>query len=151
MKSFHVEVKHTDLTVVGNVEDYWPAGKILADFGMDISSFEGNSKKLLEVPKHICQKNQQEHGYEPKEPQIDEKFPELSKFWYVFNLGKKQTHVGAVQKKLEQDSQLKDLKQLEAAKCFMEGIGFHPEGPESSCQIENAKYTALMNQVDILK
>ena len=151
-KSFHVTVAHEDVTEVGRVQDYWPAGKILAEFGMTVADFDTN-EELLKAVQHLCKSNAEEHGYELKEAKIDEVFPQFSKFWYVFNLGKKQTHVGTVAKKLEQESELKDLKQLETAKMFMEGIGFRPDdGPSSSSVlIENVKYNALITQVDILK
>ena len=151
-KTFHVKVNHEDTTEVGTKEDYYPMGYILSQHGQSVQDYKDVEGALVAV-RHLCTKNQEEHGYAPEDkPEIvDEQFPEFSKFWYVFSLGKTETHTSTVGKKLEQDTDLKTLKQLDEAKCFMEGVGFSESAGPSTVHIENVKWQDLQKQVELVK
>jgi len=84
---------------------------------------------------------------------IDDVYPEFSKFFFCFSLGKIQTHVGSQKKELSDSSGLKDMKQLESAKAFFEGLGFDGDAgaAESTVKIENAKYQELKKELDAAK
>jgi hypothetical protein len=147
-----LEVVHTDNTKVGSQEDYYPAGTILKAFGMNCKDFESDAD-LLKAVRHLCEKNKEEHGYDYPE-KIDEDYAMFSRFWYVWSLGKEQTNVGSVQKKLEGDAELKDMKALTQAKVFMEGLGFDGTDPlagSSSVKIENVKWAKLSSMIELLK
>ena len=82
---------------------------------------------------------------------MDEKFPQFSEFWFVFSLGKKSEWQQTTTKQLEQKVDLNNMKQLEQAKVFMEGIGFSDTAGASSVKIENAKFSELQKQVELMK
>ena len=148
-----MEIRHEDVTTVGSKEDYFPAGTILTAFGMNVKDFDTGAE-ILKAVRHLCSKNRQEHGYEEKPEMIDEEYPAFSKFWYVWSLGKEQTNVGSVQKKLEGDADLKDTKSLQQAKIFLEGLGFEGTDPMASgsgVQIENVKWTKMTSMIELLK
>ena len=147
-----MHVTAEDNTEVGSKEDYFPAGKILNEHGCSWKDFKEPEEALARV-RHLCAKNQKEHGYEPKAEAIDDEYPEFSKFFFCFSLGKTQTHVGSQKKELSGSSGLKDMKQLESAKAFFEGLGFEGDGAaaESSVKIENAKYQELKKELDAAK
>ena len=147
-----MHVTAEDNTEVGSKEDYFPAGKILNEHGCSWKDFKDPEEALARV-RHLCARNQKEHGYEPKDEVIDDEYPEFSKFFFCFSLGKTQTHVGSQKKELSGSSGLKDMKQLEGAKAFFEGLGFEGDGAaaESSVKIENAKYQELKKELDAAK
>ena len=152
-KSFGMSVEHTDDTLVGHKEDYFPMGKILETFGMGLKDFKTN-EDALEAVRHLCEENKKEHGYEEKPELLDPKFPQFSRFWFVMSLGKDKVHKQSVTKKLEQKSDLKSIKQLEEGKCFMEGVGWEEpkdEPGKPSGQVENAKAADLKKAVELLK
>ena len=149
-KTFHCKVDHEDSTVVGSKEDWYTAGTILKEHGFSFSEFDTVEKALAAV-RHLCKKNQEGFGYEPKAESIDEAYPQFSKFWFVFSLGKTEQHTSTVGKKLEQETDLKNLEQLEQAKIFMEGIGFQGDTGASQVKIENVKYQELQKTVEMLK
>ena len=136
-----MHVTAEDTTEVGSNEDYFPAGKILQEHGFKWKDFK-DSEEALERVRHLCARNQNDYGYEPKAEMIDDVYPEFSKFFFCFSLGKKQLHLGSQNKELSGSSGLKDIKQLEQAKAFFEGLGFDGDGAaeESTVKIENAKY-----------
>jgi len=144
-------VTHDDVTTVGTKEDWYPMGVILQSFGQKVSDFSDTNEALGAV-RHLCAQNQQEHGYGEKPELLDDKFPQFSRFWFVMSLGKKQENKQNVKKQLEQHVDLKNLKQLEEAKVFMEGMGYKEGEPSSSSvQLENAKAMDLKKEVELLK
>ena len=141
-----------DKTEVGSNEDYLPAGKILQEHGISWNDFK-EPEEALERVKHLRARNSKEHGYEPKAEVIDDVYPEFSKFFFCFSLGKTQTHLGSQKKELSGSSNLEDMKQLENAKAFFEGLGFDGDGAEaeSTVKIQNAKYQELKKELDAAK
>ena len=151
VKTFQVSVEHTDRVVIGTQEDWYTAGALLKDNGLTWSDYK-TPKEALDVVRHICAKNKAEHGYDAKPEEIDDTYPELSKFWFVKSKGKTKTHLQDVAKKLEQCSDLKSLDQLEQAKLFMEGMGYQGEGVSSSnVKIESEKIVELKQTTELLK
>ena len=152
-KSFKMGVEHTDDTAVGNKEDWYPMGKILEAFGMGFKDFKTN-EEALEAVRHLCAQNRKEHGYDVKQELLDETYPQFSRFWFVMSLGKKKVHKQSVSKQLLQNTDLKNLKQLEEAKLFMEGMGFDEvkdEPGKASGHVENVKAADLKKAVEMLK
>ncbi len=149
-KNFQISVDHSDTTSVGTKEDWFPMGHILKEFGQSVQDFKTMDDALAAV-RHLCAQNRSEHGYEEKPEFLDEKFPQFSRFWFVFSLGKVQQHTSHVQKNLQQDVDLKNLDQLEKAKVFMEGLGFSEGSGSSSVQVENEKVAELTKAVELLK
>ena len=147
-----MQVTAEDTTEVGSTEDYFPAGKILQEHGFKWKDFKDSEEALARV-RHLCARNQNDHGYEPKAEVIDDVYPEFSKFFFCFGLGKTQTHLGSQKKELSGSSNLKDMKQLENAKAFFEGLGFDGDAgaDESTVKIENAKYQELKKELDAAK
>ena len=62
-----------------------------------------------------------------------------------------QKHTSNVQKKLAQDVDLKNIKMLDTAKVFMEGLGFSEGSDSSGVQVENEKVAELTKAVELLK
>ena len=150
-KNFQVSIDNNDTTTVGTSEDWYPLGVILQSYGKSVKDYPSTDDALAAV-RHLCEQNRAEHGYEEKPEQLDEKFPEFSRFWFVMSLGKKKENQQNVQKKLSQQVDLKNMGQLEQAKCFMEGLGWKDEeAGTSSVKIENAKAGDLKKTVELLK
>ena len=145
-KNFAVKVEHQDTTQVGSKEDWYTASYILKEHGSSIADFK-TVEDALECVRYLCRTNQEQTGYEPKPEVPDEKYPQFTKFWYVWSLGKVEQHTSSCGKKLEGESELKNLDQLELAKCFMEGLGYNNTA-SSSVKIENAKSQELQKQVE---
>ena len=82
-----MQVTAEDTTEVGSKEDYFPAGKILQEHGIRWNDFKTHEEALDRV-RHLCARNRQEHGYEPKAEAIDDVYPEFSKFFFCFSLGR---------------------------------------------------------------
>jgi len=149
-KTFAISLDHNDITSVGTKEDWYPMGHILKEFGQSVQDFKSMDEALAAV-RHLCAQNREEHGYEEKPESLDAKFPQFSRFWFVFSLGKEQKHTSNVQKKLAQDVDLKNIKMLETAKVFMEGLGFSEGSDSSGVQVENEKVAELTKAVELLK
>ena len=150
VKTFKLAVDHTDTTAFGSNEDWYPMGKILHHFGQSVSDFTTMDECLAAV-RHLCAENRRQQGYEEKPEAIDEKFPQFSRFWFVFSLGVKKVHTQNVVKKLEGIADLKTVAQLEQGKMFMEGMGFDEGVASGSGQIENEKAAELKKALELLK
>ena len=149
-KNFQMAVTHNDVITVGTKEDYLSIGQILGLYGQTIKDFE-STEKALEAVRHLCALNRQQHCYDEKPEQVDDKFLIFSKFFFVIGQGKTCLHTSDVQQKLQQDVDLKNLQQLEEAKLFMEGMGFKDEADKSSVQLENVKAGEAKKLVELLK
>ena len=151
VKNFKVAVEHQDVTQIGTIEDMYMAAEILKRAGTPWESFE-NSTKALEACKHLVSKNAEEHGHEVK-ADIDNKFPQYSKFWMCYGKGKETTGKQITSKKLAQDAGLNNLQQLEFAKSAMELIGWQEPSQSSGTQpqIENALAGELKKLSEIMK
>ena len=153
-KSFEVTVKHADVTSVGGVEDMYPMNTILERCGgRKVHEYPSVGDAMTHV-KHLCTINQQDWGYAAKDPLIDENFPEFSKFWFKFSLGKEEKNISTQQKELSAKGDVKTVGQLAATKIFMEGMGYDEtaEQPDdSSVVIESALYVELKQKVELLR
>ena len=150
VKSFSMDVSHTDSTTVGTKEDFYPIGQILGFYGQSLKDHPSTDEALAAV-RHLCALNREEHGYSEKPEQLDAKFPIFSKFWFVMGQGKTCVHTSKVEKKLEQRADAKNLAQLEETKLFLEGMGFKDEAEKSSVQVENAKASETKKLGELLK
>ena len=104
--------------------------------------------------RHLCAINQKDYGYEAKEEKIDEKYPEFSKFWYRFSLGKEERNVSTQSKELVAKGEVKTIGQLSATKVFMEGMGFDEtadQADDSTVTIESALYAELKQKVELIR
>ena len=139
------------MTTMGTQEDFFPVGVILGAYGQSLRDFSSTDDALAAV-RHLCALNREEHQYEEQPEYLDEKFPAFNRFWVVMPRGKIQEHKQVVQKKLEQNVDLKNIAQLEEAKLFMEGMGYNSvEAAPSGVQVENAKAIELKKNVELLK
>ena len=153
IKQFEFAVTHSDETSVGDVEDMYPMNVILEkNGGRKVNEYDSLEEAMAHV-RHLCAVNQQDYGYEAKEERIDPIYPQFSKFWYKFSLGKKEEHTATCSKHLSQQCDLKTTGQLEQAKVFMEGLGWNEagEGSESSVKLENAHFAELKQKVELVK
>ena len=155
-KTFSVSVVHDDVTKIATKEDWFPMGAILEHYGSKVSDYKDMEAALTAV-RHLCAKNQQEHGYTPKKEDIDEQFPQFSKFWFIFSLGKKEVHEQKQSKQLEGYTDVNSKAEVDKAKLFMEGLGYQESGcsstpgGEASVKIEHEKYQALCKNLELLK
>ena len=153
-KTFEVSVQHRDVTSVGCVEDMFPMNTILKTCGgRQVHEYPSVDHAITHV-RHLCAINQREYGYEAKEEKIDEVFPEFSKFWYRFSLGKEEKNIATQSKELTAKGDVKTTTQLAAAKIFMEGLGFDDtadQADDSTVVIESALYTELKQKVQLLR
>ena len=153
-KSFEVKVNHKDVTSVGGVEDMYPMNVILVRCGgRKVHEYPSVEEALTHV-RHLCAINQKEYGYAIKEEFIDKDFPEFSKFWYRFSLGKEEKNISTQSKELIAKGDVKTTAQLAAAKIFMEGMGFDEtadQADDSTVVIESALYTELKQKVVLLR
>ena len=153
-KSFEVSVAHCDTTTVGGVEDVYPMNVILEKCGgRKVHEYPSVEEALTHV-RHLCAINQKDYGYEAKDEAIDEVFPQFSKFWYKFSLGKEEKNVSNQTKKLVAKGDVKTLGQLSAAKVFMEGMGFDEgddQADDSSVTIESVLYAELKQKVELIR
>ena len=153
VSSFNKSLEFNDTTLLGQVEDYFTVGEILAFNGSALSNFKRVSDAVSDVL-YLVKKNSDANGWteEDHPPQIDEVKPEYSRYWYVRGKGKETSWEQKQNKKLGGDANLKNVGQLQKAMGFMEGMGYQEqEGEPSSVQIENAKYTLLMKELEHCK
>ena len=153
-KSFEVSVKHRDETSVGCVEDMFPMNTILEKCGGRRVHEYLNVDEAITHVRHLCAINQRDYGYEAKEEKIDEVFPEFSKFWYRFSLGKEEKNISTQSKELIAKGDVKTTAQLAAAKIFMEGMGYDETADQadaSTVVIESALFTELKQKVVLLR
>ena len=150
-KTFSINITHDDEHKTGSEEDYYPMGAILGKFGKKISDYKTTDDALAAV-RHLVKENQIYNTHDDKPEQIDEKYPEFSRFWYVFSNGLTKTHTQNTQKKLEGVGDLKTVAMLEQGKMFMEGLGFNEElVAGDGAKIENAKAEELKKKLELLK
>ena len=153
-KCFEVSVTQSDTTTVGGVEDMYPMNVILEKCGgRKVHEYPSVEEALTHV-RHLCAINQKDYGYEAKDEAIDEAFPQFSKFWYKFSLGKEEKNVSNQTKKLVAKGDVKTLGQLSAAKVFMEGMGFDEgddQADDSSVTIESVLYAELKQKVELIR
>ena len=154
VKQFEFAVTHSDETTVGDVADMYPMNVILEkNGGRKVNEYDSIEEAMAHV-RHLCAINQTEYGYEAKEERIDPKYPQFSKFWYKFSLGKKEKHVSKESKNLSAKGDVKTIGQLHAAKCFMEGLGY-AEGydgvDDSGVTIESVLYGELKQKVELIR
>ena len=69
-KTFSVSVVHDDVTKIATKEDWFPMGTILGHYGSKVPDYKDMEAALTAV-RHLCAKHQQEHGYEPKQEDIE--------------------------------------------------------------------------------
>ena len=153
-KQFEVAVIHSDTTTVGGVEDMCPMNVILEKCGgRKVHEYPSLEEAMTHV-RHLCAINQKEYGYEVKDEAIDEAFPQFSKFWYKFSLGKQEKHVSTETKHLSAKGDVKTLGQLAAAKVFMEGMGYdegYEKADDSGVTIESVLYGELKQKVELIR
>jgi hypothetical protein len=153
-KTFEVKVNHQDVTMVGCLEDMFPINTILTRCGgRKVHEYASVDEAITHV-RHLCAINQRDYGYEAKEEAIDEKYPEFSKFWYRFSLGKEEKNVSTQSKELVAKGDVKTIGQLAAAKVFMEGMGFDEtadQADDSTVQIESVLYAELKQKIELLR
>ena len=126
-------------------------GTILGKFGKRLSDYKTTDDALAAV-RHLVKENQVYNTHDDKPEQIDEKYPEFSRFWYVFSKGLTKTHTQDTEKKLEGVGDLKTVAMLEQGKMFMEGLGFNEElVAGDGAKIENAKAEELKKKLELLK
>ena len=151
-KEFAVAIRHHDVVAVSKVEDYMPMGQILGYYGKTVKEYS-NIEKALAAVRHLVSKNEAEWDRDPKDhPEaIDQEFPEFSKFYFVWCLGKKTDNIDETSKELSQSAPLKNVAQIEAAKLFMEGMGHNPMVEDSQPTITNVKYEEIAKAVEGIK
>ena len=154
IKQFELAVTHSDETSVGDVEDMYPMNVILEkNGGRKVNEYDSLEEAMTHV-RHLCAINQKEYGYEAKEERIDPKYPQFSKFWYKFSLGKQEKHVSTETKHLSAKGDVKTLGQLAAAKVFMEGMGYdegYEKADDSGVTIESVLYGELKQKVELIR
>ena len=149
--TFTIMVRHEDTVSVGRSEDYFPIGKILAHHGQSVSDFK-TVKDAIKAVRHLCKLNKAEFGFEEKPEGLDEVYPQFSKFWYVFSAGKTTTNTSTQSKELEQSADLKNIKQLEQAKIFMEGLGFNGDAvADTTVTVANVKFDEVQKKRSCLR
>jgi len=149
-KTFKIAINHKDDTKIGHTSDYYPLGVLLEKNGKKLADFP-DTDAAIQAATYLSQKNAKETGYEYKEPELDTTYPEFSKFWFVFSLGKEETHTSSTDKTLDGSADLNNLQKLEMGKQFLEGIGWKDGSGASSVSIENAKVTEMRKEVELLK
>jgi len=153
-KSFEVTVRHADVTSVGCTEDMFPMNTILERCGgRKVHEYPSVEAAMTHV-RHLCKVNQQDWGYADKDELIDEEYPEFSKFWFKFSLGKEEKNISTQQKELSAKGDVKTIGQLAATKIFMEGMGYDEtadQADDSSVVIESALYAELKQRVELLR
>ena len=135
---------------LAHTDDYFSVGEILSFFGSNIDSFE-DKKQALARASYLCERNQQEHGYEKHAPCLDDKFPEYSRFFFRKSKGRTVAWEQDEQKQLSGEVGLKNLKQLEEAKVFLEGHGLGDQVETPGVQVANVKYGELQESTAVLK
>ena len=154
IKQFEFAVTHSDTTEVGDVQDMYHMNVILEKCGgRKVHEYDSLEEAMTHV-RHLCAINQKEYGYEPKDEAIDEAFPQFSKFWYKFSLGKQEKHVSTEKKMLSAKGDVKTLGQLASAKVFMEGMGLDEgddNADDSSVTIESVLYAELKQKNELIR
>ena len=150
VKKFDVALTVSDTTTLAHTDDYFSVGEILSFFGSNIDSFE-DKKEALARASYLCERNQKEHGYEKHAPCLDDKFPEYSRFFFRKSKGRTVAWEQDEQKQLSGEVGLKNLKQLEEAKVFLEGHGLGDQVETPGVQVANVKYEKLQESTAVLK
>ena len=151
-KTFNMGVKHEEKVKIGSREDMYTASYILTELGMPWAQW-GSAQEALDAVKHLQTENARIHGYE-KKMNLNEEFPMFSQFWYVFAEGKQKSTEQIIRKELSQDTDLKNVGQLEAAKLAFELHGFDDGAAElgdSSASVENAKAAEVKKLCELIK
>ena len=149
-KSFNMGIEHEDIIRVGTNEDMFLASDILAKAGTPWDTFPDAPAAIAAV-RHLAKKNAVEHGHDVQED-VDEEYPQFSRFWMVYGKGKDRMSEQVTSKKLEQTAPLATLQQLETAKHAMEIVGFQENATlDGQASIENANAEQLKKLVELLK
>ena len=135
---FQASLSHDEETKTTNNENMLSAGSILELHGTNFSEFSNINEALKDV-EHLVAKNQVDFEWTEDEhpPQIDDANPKYNKYYYVKSDGKTVTHKQITTKRLEGSAKLKNIKELEHAMAFMEGVGMGIGDDPSTVQITN--------------
>jgi len=149
---FQATLSHDEETKTTNNENMLSAGAILELHGTNFSEFSNINEALKDVD-HLVAKNQVEFEWTEDEhpPQIDDANPKYNKYYYVRSDGKTVTHKQITTKTLEGSAKLKNIKELENAMAFMEGVGMGIGDDPSTIQITNEKYGPFKESGDALR
>ena len=151
--SFQKALEYHDDVVLGQVENYFTPGEILAMNGQALANFR-NIAAAVEDAEYLVRKSMELHGWKEEDhpPQKDELKPEYSRYWYVKGKGKETSWTQTQSKKLTGDAALKGVAQLQGACKAMEMLGWTEEPAEASgASIENVKYSLLIKEIELLK
>ena len=151
--SFQKALEYTDDVKLGQVENYFTPGEILAMNGQALANFK-NIPAAIEDCEYLVRKSMELHGWKEEDhpPQKDEVKPEYSRYWYVKGKGKETSWTQTQSKKLTGDAALKGVAQLQGACKAMEMLGWTEEPAEASgASIENVKYSLLIKEIELLK
>jgi hypothetical protein len=153
-KTFELKVNHKDTTTVGAIEDMFPINTILTKCGgRKVHEYPSVEEAITHV-RHLCAINRKDYGYAAKEEAIDEVYPEFSKFWYKFSLGKAERNISTQSKELVAKGDVKTIGQLSATKVFLEGMGFDEtadQADDSTVAIESVLYAELKQKIELLR
>ena len=147
--SFQKALEYHDDVVLGQVENYYTPGEILAMNGQALANFK-TILAAVEDAEYLVRKSMELYGWKEEDhpPQKDEQKPEYSRYWYVKGKGKETSWTQTQSKKLTGDASLKGLAQLQSACKAMEMLGWSEEPAEASgAIIENVKYSLLMKEI----
>jgi hypothetical protein len=148
---FKGELTHQDETVIATTTNMLTPGEILALNGQSFQQFE-TLQEALDDAQYLVAKNMAQYGWTEEEhpPEIDAVKPQYSKYNYIKAGGKVESWKQGQTKTLTGDATLKDVKQLQDSMGFMEGLGYDT-GSGFALQVENAKASALMKDVECLR
>ena len=154
VSSFQKSLEYNDDVKLGQVENYYTVGEILAMNGNSLANFKTILAAVQDC-EYLVQKSMELHGWKEEDhpPQKDELKPEYSRYWYVKGKGKETSWTQTQSKKLTGDAALKGLAQLQSACKAMEMLGWSedPAAAASGAIIENVKYSLLMKEIELLK
>jgi hypothetical protein len=154
-RTFTMTVTHTDKAFVTRQEDWFSMGDILVRSGISrgIKHYP-NTQEALDAVRYLCKKNAEEEKYTRlnKHERLDEKYPEFSKFWFVFDSGKTTVAETKTEKQLNQDADLKGDQLDQVKDIFMEGCGYQDESEKhSEVTIVNEKSRELNKQLELMR
>ena len=147
---FQATLSHDEETKTVNIQNMLSAGEILELHGTKFKEFSNISEAIKDV-EHLVAKNQIEFEWTDvmHPPQIDATNPKYNKYWFVKDDGKTVTATQTTTQTLDGSATLKNVKDLENAMTFMEGLGI--DAAPSTVQITHAKYDPFMQHCDALR
>ena len=147
---FKATLTDKEQTNVSTNAGYLAPGEILMLNGRSWDGFMGDVDRAMEDVKYLVSKNQTEACWTDDDhpARLDPIKPEYSKFWYVRDLGKRQSYTQEQVKEFSAKSNLKNFNQLRDGMNFMEATGFEEE---SEVNIENMKHTTMLAKCEALK